>query len=45
VVEACKCFNLPPQLTQDLAAEALANLYFDIEDARDGASAEHRAAA
>jgi hypothetical protein len=45
VVEARKCFNLPRQLTQDLAAEALANLYFDIEDARDGASAEHRAAA
>jgi predicted ATPase with chaperone activity len=45
VVEACKCFNLPPQLTQDLAAEALANLYFDIEDARDGPAVEHRAAA
>jgi len=39
VVEACKCFGLPPQLTADLAADALANLYFDIEDAgalRDG---------
>jgi len=45
VVEACKCFNLPPQLTQDLAAEALANLYFDIEDAGDAGSAERRAAA
>jgi hypothetical protein len=32
-------------LTQDLVAEALANLYFDIEDARDDASAEQRAAA
>ncbi len=45
VVEACKCFNLPPQLTQELVAEALANLYFDIEDARDGGAAEHRVAA
>jgi len=38
VVEACKCFNTPPNLTQELVAEALANLYFDIEDAgEDGA--------
>ena len=34
-LEACKCFNLPPQLTRELADEALANLYFDIEDSRD----------
>jgi hypothetical protein len=34
VVEACKCYNLRPQLTKELAAEALANLYFDIEDAQ-----------
>src|SRR5271166_472898 len=33
VVETCKCFNLRPQLTKEFAAEALANLYFDIEDA------------
>ncbi len=39
VVEACKCFALPPRLTKERAAEALANLYFDIEDARDGAAA------
>jgi hypothetical protein len=32
VVEACKCYNMPPGLTKELAAEALANLYFDIED-------------
>ena len=34
VVETCKCFNLRPQLTKELAAEALANLYFDIADSR-----------
>ncbi|MBV9859965.1 MAG: ATPase [Alphaproteobacteria bacterium] len=34
VVEACKCFNLRPQLTRELAAQALANLYFDIEDSQ-----------
>jgi predicted ATPase with chaperone activity len=31
VVEACKCFGLPPRLTTELAAEALSNLYFDME--------------
>jgi hypothetical protein len=45
VVEACKCFNMPPSLTRELAAEALANLYFDIEDGRDSVVTEHRAAA
>jgi len=45
VVEACKCFNMPPSLTRELASEALANLYFDIEDGRDSAVPEHRAAA
>jgi hypothetical protein len=45
VVEACKCFNMPPQLTVELAIEALTNLYFDIEDAQDTAAAVHRAAA
>ena len=35
VVETCKCFNMRPRLTKELAAEALANLYFDIEDAKD----------
>jgi hypothetical protein len=45
VVEACKCFNMPPQLTVELAIEALTNLYFDIEDAQDNAAAAHRAAA
>ncbi len=39
VIEACKCFGLPPQLTRERAAEALANLYFDIEDAQDGEAA------
>ena len=34
-VELCKCFGLRPMLTKELAAEALANLYFDIEDAQD----------
>src|SRR3954471_18331989 len=31
VLEACKCFDLPPRLTTELVAEALSNLYFDIE--------------
>jgi hypothetical protein len=39
VVETCKCFNLRPQLTKELAAEALANLYFDIEDQQDAGAA------
>ena len=39
VVETCKCFNLRPQLTKQLAAEALANLYFDIEDSTDSQAA------
>jgi hypothetical protein len=39
-IEACRCFDLRPQLTKELAAEALANLYFDIENARDLPAAE-----
>ena len=39
VVETCKCFNQRPRLTKELAAEALANLYFDIEDAKDSHAA------
>jgi hypothetical protein len=31
VLEACKCFALPPRLTTELATEALSNLYFDME--------------
>src|SRR5882724_719373 len=34
IADTCKCYNLRPQLTRELATEALANLYFDIEDAR-----------
>ena len=34
VVETCKSFKLPPQLTEELVGEAMANLYVDIEDAR-----------
>jgi len=30
---------LRPQLTKELAAEALANLYFDIEDSADSQAA------
>ena len=37
--ETCKCFGLRPQLTKELAAEALANLYFDIEDHKDTGAA------
>jgi SpoVK/Ycf46/Vps4 family AAA+-type ATPase len=32
VIEACRCLKLPPHLTEELAGEALANLYFDIAD-------------
>jgi energy-coupling factor transporter ATP-binding protein EcfA2 len=32
VVETCKSFKMAPQLTKELAGEALANLYVDIED-------------
>ena len=34
VLETCKSFELPPRLTIELAGEALANLYVDIEEAR-----------
>ena len=34
VVETCKSFDLPPLLTIELAGEALANLYVDIEETR-----------
>jgi predicted ATPase with chaperone activity len=37
--EACKCFGLRPRLTKELAAEALSNLYFDIEDRQDAGAA------
>jgi predicted ATPase with chaperone activity len=36
VIEACKCFGLRPQLTKELATEALSNLYFEIADMQDG---------
>jgi predicted ATPase with chaperone activity len=45
VVEACKCFNMPPELTEELVAEALSNLYFDIEDAGSGAAPQRLVAA
>ena len=32
VLETCKSFNLAPQMTKELAGEALANLYVDIEE-------------
>jgi hypothetical protein len=35
VVAACKSFGLRPKLTKELAAEALANLYFEIENSQD----------
>ena len=35
-LETCKSSKLPPLLTTELAGEALANLYVDIEDARGG---------
>ncbi|MGE0257417.1 MAG: ATP-binding protein [Alphaproteobacteria bacterium] len=39
VLEICKSFNLPPLLTTELASEALANLYVDIEEARGAGTA------
>lgn len=36
VLETCRSFKLAPSLTQELAAEALANLYVDIEETRAG---------
>ncbi len=39
VLETCKSFKFPPQLTKELAGEALANLYVDIEDKRGGEAA------
>ncbi len=35
-LETCKSFKYAPVLTKELAGEALANLYVDIEDARAG---------
>ncbi len=32
VLETCKSFELAPQITQELAGEAMANLYVDIEE-------------
>jgi energy-coupling factor transporter ATP-binding protein EcfA2 len=32
VLETCKSFKLKPQMTKELAGEALANLYVDIEE-------------
>jgi DNA polymerase III delta prime subunit len=33
VAEACRAFNRRPQLTKEMVADALANLYFDLEEA------------
>jgi energy-coupling factor transporter ATP-binding protein EcfA2 len=38
-IEICKSFGLRPTLTKELAAEALANLYFDLGDRQDGCPA------
>jgi energy-coupling factor transporter ATP-binding protein EcfA2 len=32
VIEACRCFGFRPQLTVELANEALTNLYFELAD-------------
>jgi len=40
VLETCKSFELPPQITEELAGEAMANLYVDIEDKLGNAGAE-----
>ena len=36
VLETCKSFELQPQITMELAGEALANLYVDIEEKLQG---------
>ncbi len=33
VRQVCRCFDLPPVITRELAAEALANLYVEREEA------------
>jgi hypothetical protein len=35
VVETCRSFGRPPELTQERALAALSNLYYDIENERD----------
>jgi len=35
VIEACKAFNLLPELKKEMVAEALTNLYFDLQEAED----------
>jgi hypothetical protein len=35
VIEACKAFNLLPQLSKEMVAEALTNLYFDLQGSED----------
>jgi hypothetical protein len=36
VQQVCRCFGLPPVITRDLAAEALANLYVEREVGQNG---------
>jgi len=40
VLETCKSFNMTPQMTKELASEAMANLYVDIEDEQAPLAAE-----
>jgi predicted ATPase with chaperone activity len=40
VLETCKSFNMTPQMTKELASEAMANLYVDIEDEQASLAAE-----
>jgi len=35
VIEACKAFNLRPHLRKEMVAEALTNLYFNLQEAED----------
>ena len=35
VIEACKAFNLRPLLEKEMVAEALTNLYFDLQESED----------
>ncbi|HZT90206.1 MAG TPA: hypothetical protein VFA12_19725 [Stellaceae bacterium] len=42
VTEYCKSFNQPPELTKELAGEAISNLYFDIANSPDVERAQAR---
>jgi len=42
VIETARCFSQKASLTEDTVMEALSNLYYDIEDAQETVTAQHR---